>query len=32
VEPTINAGKAAMDRIFAAQSQSFGGQFGGQSQ
>jgi integrase len=26
VEPTITAGKAAMDRIFAAQSQSFGGQ------
>jgi integrase len=32
VEPTITAGKAAMDQIFAAQSQSFGGQFGGQSQ
>jgi integrase len=26
VEPTITAGKPAMDRIFAAQSQSFGGQ------
>jgi len=32
VEPTITAGKAAMDAIFGNEPEKFGGQFGGQGQ